>query len=135
VTSLSVVVVGTQMDRVPMEATVSGVAVHELRHDLALARALLDGIARSGDVDARERSLATLADLLLRMEGSVAGLFGGDAHRGRLVLSETSGTATELPQSITCNPYDLDGRPDGPASARPRGSGWCTTAGRVGATT
>jgi trehalose-6-phosphate synthase len=28
---------------------------------------------------------------------------------GRLVLSETSGTATELPQTITCNPYDLDG--------------------------
>lgn len=26
---------------------------------------------------------------------------------GRLVLSETSGTATELPQVITCNPYDL----------------------------
>ncbi|MEX1164823.1 MAG: trehalose-6-phosphate synthase [Nitriliruptor sp.] len=28
---------------------------------------------------------------------------------GRLVLSETSGTATELPQVITCNPYDLAG--------------------------
>jgi trehalose-6-phosphate synthase len=28
---------------------------------------------------------------------------------GRLVLSETSGTATELPRTLTCNPYDLDG--------------------------
>jgi signal transduction histidine kinase len=69
------------VDRVPAGATISGVVVHELRHDLARARALLDGIARSGDVGSRERSIATLADLLLRMDGSVESLLGGDADR------------------------------------------------------
>lgn len=65
-----------------MRATVSGVAVHELQHDIARARALLDQVTAGDDrTDARERAAASLGDLLARMEASVEGLLGGDADR------------------------------------------------------
>lgn len=65
-----------------MRATVSGVAVHELQHDLARARALLDQMIRGDDqVDSRQRAAASLSDLLTRMESSIEGLLGGDADR------------------------------------------------------
>lgn len=47
--------------------------------------------------------------------------FQGDrAGRGRLLMSETSGTATELRQVRTCNPFDLDAIADGIAEAAER---------------
>ncbi|GGI02522.1 sensor histidine kinase [Egicoccus halophilus] len=63
----------------PATAQVAGVAVHELQHDLARARALLDQVVRSEGELARQRTASSLEDLLRRMEHSVAGLLGGDA--------------------------------------------------------
>lgn len=67
------------MPEVPAGATLSGVAVHELRHDLAQARALLDQLTRpDAERVAAERAARSLTDLLLRMETSVEGLLGGE---------------------------------------------------------